>query len=125
MTARIAISWPGGRLEAELFDTPTTQAVLDALPATATAGIWGEEVRFGLASGVRLEEAATQVVDPGTVCYWVEGASLALPFGRTPISRGYECCLVTAVNILGRIDGDYRKLAAVREGELITLERLA
>ena len=38
----------------------------------------------GHAFVVELKETAT--VDPGTVCFWTEGDSIALPFGRTPIS---------------------------------------
>lgn len=35
-----------------------------------------------------LESDSQQVVDPGTVCFWVQGSSLALPFGPTPVSKG-------------------------------------
>jgi len=53
-------------------------------------------------------------VAPGTVCFWVEGGSLALPWGRTPISEGEDPRLVTRCNVLGKIDGDARQLASVR-----------
>jgi len=69
----------------------------------------------------KLEPGAKQVVPPGTVCFWVEGSSLALPFGRTPISEGDEPKLVTRCNVLGKIDGDPRRLASVRSGDAMTL----
>jgi hypothetical protein len=119
--ARIRISWPKGAVSATLEDTPTARALVAALPVTARAQTWGEEVYFEIAVGAKLEPGAKQVVPAGTVCFWVEGSSLALPFGRTPVSEGNEPKLVTRCNVLGKIDGDPRQLAAVRSGDSITL----
>jgi len=116
---RIRIKWPKGELTAALADTPTAQAVAAALPATSRASTWGEEVYFSLPVRVAKEPDAQQVVPPGTVCFWVEGAALALPYGPTPVSQGGECRLVTTVNVLGRIEGDPRALAGVRDGDPI------
>lgn len=124
-TTRIRISWPAGSLTALLSDTPTAKAVLQALPCEAAANTWGEEVYFGVPAVTRLEADAAQVVDPGSVCFWVEGGSLALPFGPTPVSRGNECRLVTRVNVLGQIEGDPRRLATVKDGDPIRVERVA
>ena len=79
----------------------------------------GREVYFEIDVGAQLEEDARQVVDPGTVCFWVEGKSLALPYGPTPVSQGDECRLVTEVNVLGMLEGDARVLASVRGGDPI------
>ena len=117
--ARIRIEWPRGELTATLADTVTAKAVLAALPAKSRANTWGEEVYFSLAATVKLEADARDVVDPGTVCFWVQGSSLAMPFGLTPVSRGSECRLVTRVNVLGKLDGDPRTLATVRDGDAI------
>jgi hypothetical protein len=64
------------------------------------------------------------VVDPGTVCYWVDGKSLALPYGRTPISKGSESRLVSACNVLGKLEGDPRLLSGLRDGARIRVELL-
>ncbi len=122
--ATIRIKWPRGELTATLADTPAARAVLAALPARARANTWGDEVYFSLAAEVALEPDAREVVDPGTVCYWVQGSSLALPFGPTPVSRAGECRLVTRVNVLGKLDGDPRLLATVRDGDAIEVARL-
>jgi hypothetical protein len=119
--ARIRITWPKGALTAALDDTPTARAVVAALPAKAKAQTWGEEVYFELPVAAKLEAGAKQVVPAGSVCFWVEGSSLALPWGRTPVSQGDESRLVTRCNVLGSIDGDPRQLAAVRGGDTITL----
>ncbi|HZT63640.1 MAG TPA: cyclophilin-like fold protein [Burkholderiales bacterium] len=119
--ARIRIAWPKGAVSATLEDTPTARALVEALPTNAKAQTWGEEVYFELPVKAKLEASAKQVVPPGSVCFWVEGSSLALPWGRTPVSQGDESRLVTRCNLLGAIDGDPRRLASVRGGDTITL----
>ena len=121
--ARIRIAWPKGSLVAALEDTPTTKALVAALPLTARAQTWGEEVYFEIPVEAALERGAKQVVPPGTVCFWVEGSSLALPWGRTPISEGKEPKLVSPCNVLGKIDGEARDFASVRSGDTMTLSR--
>jgi len=117
--ARIRIKWPKGELIAALDDTPTARAVLAALPVRARANTWGEEVYFSLPVSAAKERRAVQVVPPGTVCFWVEGSALALPYGPTPVSKGSECRLVTTVNVLGKLEGDPRTLIGVRDGDTI------
>ena len=119
---RIRLSWPGGQAHANLGDTPTARAVMAALPIRALTSTWGEEVYFDTGVETALEADAADVVDPGTVCFWVEGRSLALPYGPTPASRGDECRLVTEVNLLGRLEEDPGVLAAVQPGMEITVE---
>jgi len=120
--ARIRISWPRGTATAELRPTPTTAALLAALPCESRANTWGDEVYFELPLAAPLEPDAQQVVEPGTVCFWVEGKSLALPFGPTPVSQGTEPRLVTRCNVLGKIDGDPRALKGVRDGDTVRVE---
>lgn len=124
LAIRIRIAWASHEVIADLRKTPTTEALLEVLPCTSAANVWGEEVYFSLPVRAKLEPDARQVVDPGTVCFWVEGHSLALPYGPTPISTGGECRLVTPCNVLGRIEGDPRRLKTVRAGDPIRLERV-
>jgi len=78
--ARIKISWPmQGRGEPRSWKTPTARALVAALPVNAKAQTWGEEVYFELPRKATLEGSAKEVVPPGTVCFWTEGSSLALP----------------------------------------------
>ncbi|HZE11236.1 MAG TPA: cyclophilin-like fold protein [Burkholderiales bacterium] len=119
--ARIRIAWPKGEASATLEDTPAARALVSALPLNAKAQTWGEEVYFEIPVRAKLEAGAQQVVPAGSVCFWVEGSSLALPWGRTPVSQGDESRLVTPCNVLGAIDGDPRRLASVRSGDTITV----
>ena len=122
--ARIRIAWDGGEVTADLHETPTSKQLVSALPCAARAQTWGEEVYFELPVKARLEADARQVVEPGTVCFWVEGSSLALPYGRTPASQGDEPRLVTRCNVLGRIEGDPRQLARIKSGASIKVEAI-
>ncbi|MFJ7075229.1 cyclophilin-like fold protein [Streptomyces sp. NPDC098781] len=120
---QIRISWPSGHLTASLDTTPTTEALIKALPLSSTAHTWGEEVYFDTGVSVSRETDARQVVEPGTVAFWTDGDALALPYGPTPISRGEgECRLASPCNVLGRIDGDPRLLATVRDGDPVRVE---
>lgn len=107
---------------ANLRETSSVNQILAALPCEARANTWGEEVYFELPLKLALEIDAQQVVEPGAVCFWVEGSSLALPFGPTPVSKGEECRLVTRCNVLGRIEGDPRELKKVKAGAAIRVE---
>jgi hypothetical protein len=122
---RIRISWRNHEALATLEDTPTARSLVAALPCDSMANTWGQEVYFEVPVQAELEPEARQVVDPGTICFWVQGSSLALPFGPTPVSRGSECRLVTEVNVLGRLEGDPHVLASVRDGDAIRVERVA
>jgi len=105
-----------------LNDTPTAKRLLKALPCFSTASTWGDEIYFRVPVHAELESDSQQVVSPGTICFWVEGQSLAIPFGPTPVSRGDECRLVTKVNVLGKLEGDPRVLKSARDGEEIRVE---
>jgi len=120
--ASIRIAWSGGAITLELRDTPTAKAVLAALPCQATANTWGEEVYFELPVKVALEPDAQQVVEPGTVCFWVEGSALALPYGRTPVSKSGESRLVTRCNVVGQVVGEARQLRGIKDGAALRLE---
>ena len=119
---RIRISWDKGEVFGVLTDTPTANKLLEALPCSSSANTWGEEVYFSTPVRTVLEADAQQVVPPGAICFWVEGQSLAIPFGPTPISQGNECRLVTKVNLLGKLEGNPRVLKSIRDGDKIRVE---
>jgi hypothetical protein len=116
---RIRIAWNSGEVIAQLRDTPTVRGLLAVLPCESSANTWGEEVYFDVPLTAKSEADAQQVVDAGTVCFWVQGRAVALPFGPTPISHGNECRLVTRCNVLGRLEGDPGVLGGVRDGDAI------
>ena len=119
---RIKISWSQGQVTAQLRETPTTRKLISALPCESNANTWGDEVYFRVPIDSDRESDALQVVEPGTVGFWVEGTSLAIPFGPTPISQGNECRLAARVNILGQLDDEPKLLKSVKAGEQIRVE---
>jgi len=122
--AKIRILADRLQFEVALDDTPTAQALLEALPFESVAQTWGEEVYFEAPVNANLEPEARQTVEPGTVCFWVEGSALALPWGRTPISTDARPKLVSPCNVLGRILGDAQRLAQVKPGDRVSVEPL-
>ncbi|MGI9295649.1 MAG: cyclophilin-like fold protein [Pseudomonadales bacterium] len=119
--AKIQISWPGGSVTATLWDTATASKLVAALPVESQASTWGDEVYFRLPFSAQREANATSVVNKGAVCFWLEGDSLALLFGPTPVSQGDECRLISDANILGEIDGDPETLRSVKSGDPIQI----
>jgi hypothetical protein len=111
-------------IDAEVFDTPTGDAIYAALPFESSANTWGDEVYFSTPVSPAREADAKDVVEAGELAFWVEGSSIAIGFGRTPISHGDEIRLAAPTNIWGRALNDVGVLTAIRDGAPIRVEVL-
>ena len=119
--ARIRFDFAGLALEAELLDTPTARAISAALPIDSKVLTWGEEVYFDVPVEVAREKDARAVVIPGEIAYWPEGPAIAIGFGPTPISRGDEIRLASAVNVFASALGDVKALGKIGAGTRVTV----
>jgi len=119
---RIRFDFGSLTLDAELSDTPTAKAIAAALPIQASALTWGEEVYFEVPVQVAREQDARAVVTPGEIAYWPDGHSIAIGFGRTPISKGDETRLASPCNIWAKALSDVKALKAVKGGTKIKVQ---
>jgi hypothetical protein len=121
---RIKLTLGPVELVADLRDTPTAKAILDALPLRSRAQTWGEEVYFSMPVSVDLEADARDLVKPGELAFWVEGDCIAIGFGPTPLSVGEEIRLAARTNIWADAVDDVRRLRAVKAGDEVFLAEL-
>lgn len=125
MTYPIIITAGSVIAEAELNDSPTAQAIREALPITGRAKTWGDEIYFEIP--IQMEEApdARADVEVGELGYWPAGEAFCIFFGPTPASTGADPRAASPVNIVGRVLGDAASLTSFRQveaGATVTLE---
>jgi len=122
MTQKIEIIAGTVRVEAELNDGPTAKSIADALPIEARAQRWGGEIYFSIPATAELEEDSRDVLEAGELGYWPPGQAFCIFFGPTPASAGDEIRAASAVNIVGRIKGDWSGLWDVPDGAGVVIQ---
>jgi uncharacterized protein len=123
MPHRIRIRAGDVTATATLDDSGTATAIWAALPITARASTWGDEIYFPIP--VRGEaEDGKETVDLGDLGYWPPGTAFCIFFGPTPASQGDECRPASPVNVFGHVDGDPTAFKAIRAGTRVRLERV-
>lgn len=125
MPRRIRIAAGNFTLAAELNDSPTADAVWEALPIQASASRWGDEIYFAVPVRMARATDARADVAVGELGYWPTGHAFCIFFGPTPASRGSEPRAASPVNPLGRLVGDSAPLRTVSDGAAVRLERIA
>jgi uncharacterized protein len=112
---RVIVEEAGVELVVTLNASQTAAELWKTLPIEYAAQVWGAEVYFTVPVKCDSEDPQA-TVELGAVGYWPPGSAVCLFFGQQPVSP---------VNLIGAIDGDPTALEAVREGQLVRLERAA
>jgi len=120
MKRRIKILVGKIEIEAWLNETKTATKVFQALPITSRLNTWGDEIYFAIPVDAKPEDAR-ELVSLGDIAYWPPGKAMCIFFGKTPISNGDEIRPASAVNIIGRVEGDYKSFKKVKDDEEITI----
>ena len=107
--------------EGELAANSTARKVAEALPISASARTWGDEIYFPIPAEAELEDGK-EVVEMGDLGYWPPGNAFCIFFGPTPASRGEEIRPASAVTIIGRVDGDATVFKGVASGAAVVVE---
>ncbi len=120
----IVISVDDIKIEAEVHNTPTGDAVLATLPLESRVSVWGEEIYFNVPVKLELEPDAREVVAVGDLGYWPMGPAFCIFFGPTPVSQGPEPRAYSPVNVFGKVTGDATVLTQIADGATVKVSRM-
>ncbi len=123
MAKRITISCGSLEVAAELDASSTAALIWDALPITALANTWGDEVYFEIPVRAPRAADARAEVAVGELGYWPVGRAFCIFFGPTPASSASQPRAASPVNVIGRVDGDATVFRAVADGDEVTIAR--
>ena len=110
-------------IEGEIFETSLGKKIMEKLPFTSKASLWGKEVYFEIPVKEDIEKGQKEV-EKGDIAYWPDGHCLCLFFGPTPISSGDKILPASEVEVVGKIKNGIEKLENVRSGEEIEVSGL-
>ena len=124
MTRIITISTGNLKLEAELNETFTADAVWNTLPFEAPVRMWGDELYFTIPEELNLElENGQDVVEVGNLGYWPVGNAFCVFYGPTPASTDERPRPASPVTVFGKVVGDATELSEVRVGVMVVVKR--
>ena len=108
----------------DAFSPKTCKDILDSLPFSVNAHVWGEEIYTDESPISQSEENAKSLVDLNDVAYWPSGKAIYLFFGPTPIGKKGEIKPYSPVNIVGKItDPDKSILENFTDGTKISFRK--
>ena len=130
MKKKILANIPGlENITIELNDTfspKTCNSILDSLPFTVNAHVWGEEIYTDESPISQAEENAKALVDLNDVAYWPNGKAICLFFGPTPIGKKGDIKPYSPVNVVGKITNpDKSILKNFNDGTKISFKKIS
>ena len=110
----------------DAFSPKTCKDILDSLPFSVNAHLWGEEIYTDESPISQAEENAKALVDLNDVAYWPSGKAICLFFGPTPIGKKGEIKPYSPVNVVGKItDPEKSVLENFNDGTKISLRKIS
>ena len=116
---KVSLIFGNIQIEADLYDTPTAEAITKILPVTSRTHTWGDEVYFEIPIQIDLESDARAVVKVGELGYWPAGRAFCVFFGPTPVSTDGQPQAASAVNVFGKVTGNLNELKQIRSGDIV------
>ncbi|MFQ6036037.1 MAG: cyclophilin-like fold protein [Sedimentisphaerales bacterium] len=123
MSEKITITAGKVMVNAELNESRTAKAIAEALPIQAKVQRWGGEIYFSIGLSCELQTDSREVMEAGELGYWPPGTAFCIFFGPTPASQGDEIRAASAVNVVGKMKGDWSELWDVPDGVDICVEK--
>ena len=106
-----------------LKETETAEKIYNAVPINSSINTWGEEIYFNTNLSISRESDAKAVVDFGEIAFWTEGSSIAIGYGKTPISNKDEIRLASPCNIWAKADFDKSFFDGIHDGDKVSLDK--
>jgi len=111
------------QVRAKLNGSQTAGQIWDALPMKSFTSTWGEEIYFQIPVKMDNEKGfSVETVEIGDLGYWPEGQCFCIFFGPTPVSKPGEIRPASAVNLIGKIEGDWQVLKTVQENQKVIIK---
>lgn len=83
----LSLRFESAELRLALRHTPLGQVISDAAPFAASVHTWGQTLMFDCPIPFIPPVAETsKVVQPGDIAFWVDGSSIVIGYGPTPLS---------------------------------------
>ena len=110
----------------DTFSPKTCNSILDSLPFTVNAHVWGEEIYTDESPISQAEENAKALVDLNDVAYWPSGKAICLFFGPTLIGKKGDIKPYSPVNVVGKITNpDKSILKNFNDGTKISFKKIS
>tara|TARA_Y100000588_G_scaffold176525_1_gene190548 strand:- start:392 stop:772 length:381 start_codon:yes stop_codon:yes gene_type:complete len=83
-----------------LRENLTAEKIVSILPLESNINVWGDEIYFPVESiNLELENDAKDVMELGEIAFWIQGNSIAIGYGATPVSVRDEIRLINYANV--------------------------
>lgn len=109
-------------VHAQTLGTPTSRKIASCLPIMSSIHVWGGELYCGTNIITDLEADARDIIEAGELAFWVQGQSIIIGIGPTPLSKKDEIRLAAKSNVWAKVVDDFQPLHNIRNLSPISIE---